>query len=276
MAATISNNSNIIDSSSYHSTPRVPDTPLFSSAAIPASMSPSATPSQNGDPTTQAALSSVNARPSNNIVGVNSYYEVIFTTTTAGTIKFIDITFPPGTIIGAPINEAEREGIGAGSAEKTSATEIRYTVTSAVSVSEGTKIRLEFFNIVNPTIPSTGYKVTVTTRNAAGTPIDGPTLSNSLNMKQIGTEQIAPNSIAPFVIERNVEGLVAAGSFASLDASCLVGENVVGGGFTFTSNLIQVLQSRKVDNGWHVEVFSNAPTGNRGFGAVAECMPAMP
>ena len=144
---------------------------------------------------TQAALSGVWARQTNNIVGAQSYYDVVFLTSTTGTIKFIDITFPPGTIIGAPINVAEREGIGAGSAEKTSATQIRYTVTSAVSVAEGTKIRLEFFNIVNPTAPSTGYKVTVTTRNAAGTVIDGPTLSNSLNMKQIGTEQIADNAV---------------------------------------------------------------------------------
>ena len=143
----------------------------------------------------QAPLTGVSARQTNNIVGAQSYYDVVFTTSTTGTIKFIDITFPAGTVIGATPLLVEREGIGAGTAAKTSATEIRYTVTSAVSVPAGTKIRLEFFNIVNPTAPNTGYKVTVTTRNTGGTPIDGPTLSNSLNMKQLGSGQIADNSI---------------------------------------------------------------------------------
>ena len=196
-AASINENSNRIDSSGYHSTPSIPaataaDSPLSS----PTPMVPAATnQGNNGDFTTQAALSGLWARQTNNIVGSQSYYDVVFVTSTTGTIKFIDITFPAGTVIGASINLAEREGIGAGSAVKTSDTVIRYTVTSAVSVPAGTKIRLEFFNIVNPTAPSTGYKVTVTTRNAAGTPIDGPTLSNSLNIKQIGTSQIADGAV---------------------------------------------------------------------------------
>ena len=44
-------------------------------------------------------------------------------------------------------------------------------------------------------MPNTGYKVTVTTRTAGGTVIDGPTTSNGFSMKQIGTGQIADNSI---------------------------------------------------------------------------------
>jgi hypothetical protein len=108
-------------------------------------------------------------------------------TSTTGTIKFIDITFPPGTVIGAAPRLLEREGIGHGNAVKASSTTISYTVLSPVSVPEGTKIRLEFFNLVNPTTPSTGYKVTVATKDAGGAIIDGPTASNSLNMKQIGT-----------------------------------------------------------------------------------------
>ena len=163
--------------------------PLPTINTIPSA--PSTIDQDGSDFTTQAALTGVSARQTNNIVGAQSYYDVIFVTSTTGTIKFIDITFPAGTVIGASPLLVEREGIGAGTAAKTSATVIRYTVTSAVSVPAGTQIRLEFFNIVNPTLPNTGYKVTVTTRNAAGTAIDGPTLSNSLNMKQIGSNQVA-------------------------------------------------------------------------------------
>ena len=186
----ISAKSNNVDTSNLHSAFSLEDTPSPLTAELPTNVSP-----MDSDFTTQAALSGVSARQTNNIVGVQSYYDVVFTTSTTGTIKFIDITFPAGTVIGATPLLVEREGIGAGTAAKSSATGIRYTVTSAVSVPAGTQIRLEFFNIVNPTLPSTGYKVTVTTRNAGGTAIDGPTLSNSLNMKQIGSGQIADGAI---------------------------------------------------------------------------------
>ena len=72
---------------------------------------------------------------------------------------------------------------------------ITYTVTNAVNVPAGTKIRLEYANINNPLSPSAKYKVTVTTRNAANAIIDGPTQSTAYTMKQIGTNAIADNSI---------------------------------------------------------------------------------
>ena len=198
ITAATTGNSNKVDSSSYHSTPYVPQgspsSPL--SSPTPAAIAPSTTNQDGGsDFTTQAALSGVWARQTNNIVGAQSYYDVIFVTSTTGTIKFIDITFPVGTLIGASPRLVEREGIGAGNAVQSSTTTISYTVLSPVSVPAGTKIRLEFFNLVNPTLPSTGYKVTVITRNGGGTIIDGPTLSNSLNIKQLGTEQIADSAI---------------------------------------------------------------------------------
>ena len=64
-----------------------------------------------------------------------------------------------------------------------------------MNVPAGTKIRLEFANINNPIQVSANYKVTVTTRNAANTPIDGPTPSTAYTMKQIGANVIADNSI---------------------------------------------------------------------------------
>ena len=72
---------------------------------------------------------------------------------------------------------------------------ISYTVTNAVNVPAGTKIRLEFANINNPLNPSAFLTVTVTTRNAANAIIDGPTQSAGYNMKQIGVNAIANNAI---------------------------------------------------------------------------------
>jgi hypothetical protein len=69
-----------------------------------------------------------------------------------------------------------------------------------VNVPAGTKIRLEFANINNPLSPSANYKVTVTTRNAANTPIDGPTPSTAYTMKQIGANAIATT----FAYQRNL------------------------------------------------------------------------
>ena len=175
--------------------------PTLAKAALPTISTIPSAPStigqagKDGDFTTQAALTGVSARQTNKIVSIQTKKDVLITTSTTGTIKFIDITFPAGTVIGTAPNLVEREGIGAGTAAKTSATTIRYTVTSAVCVPANTQIRLEFFNFVNPTTPNTVYKITVTTRNAGGTIIDGPTASNSLNMKQIGTEQIADGAI---------------------------------------------------------------------------------
>jgi hypothetical protein len=156
--------------------------------------SPSTIGQDGSDFTTQAALSSLSARPTNNIVNTNSFYDVVFLTATAGAIKTIQVTFPAGTTIpsGAFFNEAE--GIGPGTASKSGQT-ITYTLTNAVNVPAGTKIRLEFANINNPLNPSASYQVTVTTRNAANTPIDGPTPSTAYTMKQIGANAIANNAV---------------------------------------------------------------------------------
>ena len=59
-----------------------------------------------------------------------------------------------------------------------------------MNVPAGTKIRLEFSNIVNPTSFNSNYKVTVTTRDAANTVIDGPSQSTAYTVKQVGTNAI--------------------------------------------------------------------------------------
>jgi hypothetical protein len=148
--------------------------------------------SQDGsDFTTQAALSSLSARPTNNIVNTNSFYDIVFLTATSGAIKFIQVTFPAGTIVPTSAIFNEAEGIGAGFISQISGQTVTYTVNNAVNVPAGTKIRLEFANINNPLNPSANYKVTVTTRNAANGVIDGPTQSTAYTMKQIGSNAIA-------------------------------------------------------------------------------------
>jgi hypothetical protein len=159
--------------------------------------------SQDGsDFTTQAALSSLTARPTNNIVNTNSFYDVVFVTATSGTIKTIQVTFPAGTTIPntAFFNEAEKCVPGGNCAILTGTTSksgqtITFTVTTAVNVPAGTKIRLEFSNIVNPQDPSSSYQVIVRTRNVANVVIDGPTFSVAYNIKQIGTDDLENGAI---------------------------------------------------------------------------------
>jgi hypothetical protein len=145
-------------------------------SAVPTDTTPSApsTLGQDGIDFTTQALSSLTARPTNNIVNTNSFYDVVFVTGTSGAIKKIQVTFPAGTTIASSAFFNEAEGIGPGTASKSGQT-ITYTVTNAVNVPTDTKIRLEFANVNNPLSSSSNYKVTVTTRNAANTPIDGPT-----------------------------------------------------------------------------------------------------
>jgi hypothetical protein len=214
--AAITGNSNRIDSSNYHSTPLVPD------AASPSSSStPPPTLNHDEDFTIQAALSGVSARPTNNIVNTNSFYDVVFVTSTSGAIKSIQVTFPAGTTIpsSAFFNEAEKCVPGGncteitGTASKSGQT-ITYTITNAVNVPAGTKIRLEFANINNPLNPSANYKVTVTTRNAANTPIDGSTQSTAYTMKQIGKNAIANNAITtPKIADNSITATKPAESF---------------------------------------------------------------
>ena len=145
-------------------------------------------------PSAQAALGSLTVRPTNDIVNTNSFYDVVFVTSTAGVIKRIQVTFPLGTTVPTSASFIEAEGIGPGTVSKTGQT-LTYTVTNAVNVPAGTKIRLEFSNIVNPQDPSSSYQVIVRTRNVANVVIDGPTLSVAYNIKHIGTDDLENGAI---------------------------------------------------------------------------------
>jgi hypothetical protein len=178
--------------------------PSYSTDGSPSA--PSTIGQDGSDFTTQATLSSLTARPTNNIVNTNSFYDVVFLTATSGTIKTIHVTFPAGTTIpsGAFFNEAQKCVPGSDCTEMTGTvsrgvgpaqTTITYTVTNPVNVPAGTKIRLEFANINNPVSPGASYKVVVITTNPALVIIDGPTESTAYTIKQIGVNAIADGHI---------------------------------------------------------------------------------
>jgi hypothetical protein len=148
--------------------------------------------------TTQAALSLARSTQTSNIVDSKAYYDISFTTSTAGVIKFLTIVFPPGTNVGSAVL-IEAEGIGTGTIAPAGSVatgqRLTYTVTNAVNVPALTKIRVEVADVNNPPVPSTSLTVTITTRNSAAGIIDGPTPTSAYNMKQIGTGQIADNAV---------------------------------------------------------------------------------
>jgi hypothetical protein len=183
VSAATTGNSNGIDTSGYHS-----NMPISSTFTPTISQDGS-----GGDFTTQAALAGVTSRQTNNIVNTNAYYDIVFRTTTTGAIKSVQITFPAGTDISAA-RLLELEGLGPGTISVAGQT-FTYTVNSAATIPSNTLIRLQLTNIVNPISPSTGYQVTVTTRNAASAIIDGPTPSTTYPMKRMQNEDIGVNAI---------------------------------------------------------------------------------
>jgi hypothetical protein len=172
-----------------NSTPQTTDPTSFS---VPSTKSQSG---KEGEFATLAAISSITAKQSNNIVNTRTYYDVTFTTASGGSIKDIIIDFPSGTGIGVSGLLVERQGIGVGTAAKTGPLQITYTVTDPIFIPAGTMIRLELSSIDNPPNAGASYKVTVTTKRPAGTTIDGPTPSATYKIKQIGTNDITDNSI---------------------------------------------------------------------------------
>ena len=66
-------------------------TPLPTISTTPSAPSTIGQAGNDGDFTTQAALGSLTARPTNNMVNTNSFYDVVFLTATAEAIKQVII-----------------------------------------------------------------------------------------------------------------------------------------------------------------------------------------
>jgi subtilisin len=133
------------------------------------------------------SLKYLSATQTSNLVSIKSYYDIMLRTSTSGTVKTIDIDFPPGTYVGAALL-VEAVGIGPGKIAASGSTAtgptITYTVDNAVNIPAGTNLRIQISNIGNPQDPASSYVVIVTTRDAASTTIDGPTQSREYLIKQ--------------------------------------------------------------------------------------------
>jgi len=126
------------------------------------------------------ALTGVNVVPMTNIAGAMTTYDFFFRTATTGTIKTIEINFPPLSV--DPRNATimiEKINIGSGKLvglfDMVSLSRLTFTVTNPVSIAAGTNIRLEVARII-AMVPADWF-ATITTKNTAGGIIDGPTQS---------------------------------------------------------------------------------------------------
>jgi hypothetical protein len=121
-------------------------------------------------PANAAALTNLSWTVSNNQVSAtNVTYSYSFKTATAGTIKFITFAVSGAGLAGTP-TITRNFGIGAGTVARAGQT-ITYTVTSAVAVSAGIPIYIEFGALTNS--PTTGsYTTTITTQTSVPATID--------------------------------------------------------------------------------------------------------
>jgi hypothetical protein len=127
-----------------------------------------------------ASLRGVYAIPTQFRVNTKSSYNIVFMTGSVGVVKMIDVEFNNHfSIQFAKLISAY--GIGSGSLSSShdhSTAVIHYTVNSPVSVPEGTFIRLIISNITNSNIAGS-YLVSISTKDALGNMIDGPTNSST-------------------------------------------------------------------------------------------------
>ncbi len=150
-------------------------------------------------PAEAAGLTHVSVVPTTGIVNQRTTYDIFLRTATTATIRAIEITFPPSFDITHATKLIEREGIRSGSLSSSGST-LKYTVFNPVRVSADTTIRLEIASIVAGN-PGT-FKVSISTLRGNGQ-IDGPTSSSFFSIKDIGTNDIAANSITGSKITDN-------------------------------------------------------------------------
>ena len=133
-------------------------------------------------PAGAAALTNVSWSVSNNQVSATGVsYAFSFTAATTGIIKTITMVVSGAGLAGTPAI-ARNFGVGAGSVGISGQT-ITYTVTSAVSVTAGIPIYLEFSGLTNSSAAA-GYTTTITTKTAAAATIDtatSPTVTLAAN-----------------------------------------------------------------------------------------------
>lgn len=130
---------------------------------------------------------------SNNIANTQASYDITFRTGLTQTLKTIELSFPAGTnLINALLLEAS--GVGPGTLSKSGQT-LTYTISTPVSVTASTVIRLEFGNVYNPISPGNMPGIKVVTKDTTGTQVDAVIVSNGYLIRQIGSNDLADNSV---------------------------------------------------------------------------------
>jgi hypothetical protein len=151
-------------------------------------------------PAMAAGLTKVYVIPASGIVNQGTTYDIFLRTATTATIKTIEMTFPPSFDLTLATKLIEREGIYSGSLSSSGST-LKYTVNNPVKVPADTTIRLEIARIVAGNAGT--FTVSIRTLNTANSQIDGPTSSSSFSIKDIGTNDIAANSVTSSKIADN-------------------------------------------------------------------------
>ncbi|MBC8233244.1 hypothetical protein H8E77_27160, partial [bacterium] len=126
--------------------------------------------------------------------GLTAMHTIDFTTATAGTIKYVDITFPAGFDV-SNVGVGAVNNIGPGTVTPTGQV-VRYSVTVSAHVAAGTAITIRLTGVVNA--PAGTYTVTVETKDPFLSTIDGPTASElfAITSPQLAnvTDTVNPNT----------------------------------------------------------------------------------
>lgn len=189
--------------------------------------------------------------PTNDIVNSRAWYQVIFTTGTTAPIKQVEVDFPSGTNI-ENAKLLDTGGLGPGIYTISGQT-ITYTVAPEVLVPTNTELRLQYDNILNPSVPDANLTVRITTKDSAGSVVDSGT-SLAYKIRQIGTEDISnksitsekiePGAVVPVVNQRSGDVIsIPAQQDQFAVANCSVGEVATGGGYITNSPKVIVTYS---------------------------------
>ena len=141
-----------------------------------------------------AGLTHVSVIPASNIINERATYDILLKTATTGTVKTIEMSFPPSFDLTAATRYIEKSGIGSGSLSSSGST-LKYTVDSPESVPAGTNIRLEIARIVAGAEGSFTISIRTLKTGSSGT-LDGPTDSGVFTIKSIGTNDILDNKVS--------------------------------------------------------------------------------
>jgi hypothetical protein len=197
----------------------------------------------------------------------------------------VEVDFPPGTDI-ANAKLVDTAGLGPGIYTISGQT-ITYTVAPEVLVPANTELRLQYDNILNPSIPDANLTVRITTKDPAGSVIDSGT-SLAYKIRQIGTEDISnksitrekikPGAVVAVVTQRSSEIIpIPPGQDQLAVAACKAGEVASGGGYmTNTAKVIVTLSSVGEDGrSWAIQAV-NTDTLAHNITATAICLHLSP